>query len=1134
MKRLNYILSFLLLFFVGASVSAQTLKLGEQLKEIPTDGTTQVFLQTATTTAYWDGDIASPKDDVTDDCAAILEPTGESVDGYPTYYIKQVSTGKYLKNHVLHDGWDSSDLGVTIGTTENKSEAFKATILNYDENGGFRTNASSGNGYQTPSEELFVICSDYTYEYEGQTYPTYLGWYGGTTFMSPYVDTNGWYIYTVDKASGAEQLEKVINTYFPTGVTEANFPAGNQPGYYDQAAFDAAKAVYDEAQALLASGEELSDEQVEEISARLQAASEQLANGIVPITTGYYFLLGAGRGETPGVYALYDNGTGLKWNTTAYEIPTTLTQDDTKYIFHITVNDDNTIYIKNLETGRYPQTIAMSTDVKTATDSIPYAYAATTTGMTASFIFWATSGTGNYQKLHEAAGGSVVGWSDTSASTFQVVPVTATDQIAELLKAIEQKNLNTSLSTLWGTAGEALHAATAYKADADNLTAEGYVLFDDLGLVNDGAQLECNYPDPDEGQDIGALVDTDKSTYFHTSWHSTGSHTDYHYIQADLGQAVQTIVFQFLKRQGAANDHLKTFRLLATNDTTGTWSDQGIYTVSYEKNAIVAGDTLNNQAAITGANMNNAYRFVRIVGLTTSTTRDITYPYWHAAELRFYNGAEDPDNSTLGQVDAAVVSALEAQLAAAQATIEAGNATQADIDALQAAYDAFDAQMPHPEKITAAITTLSNAIAGYYFSDQGEVGSFPAEQKESAQAVITEAQAEVNGKTNSQWTVADVNAAIAKIEAAKAALDGAMILPTEGKTYTIRTATTSTSYGRAANAPIYAKNSSLSTGLAYMVPAQTGEDSVTVADHYNYVWLAESVDAEKGTVLFRNLYTGRYIGQQASVSTAVTQSAEAVALPIVSARVASAPAVGIKVNNAEGNVQYLNTGSNGSIVAWSEGEVGADNSAYTIEEIDLTDGAGLTYVPVTAGTKQIITLPFAAGTFVGEGTACTSTGVDATSDDIITLEALDMDAVEAVAAGEPFVYEAAAGETELPIYISLDDNGLPKWGFEGKFVNGLVGSVDGTTIPGNALTNGAWIYSSGNLVNVPESAADYMKAVSANGGYITVSDPTGIQAADATINTNAGNGKVYDLQGRRVAKATKGLYIINGKKVLVK
>jgi len=46
-------------------------------------------------------------------------------------------------------------------------------------------------------------------------------------------------------------------------------------------------------------------------------------------------------------------------------------------------------------------------------------------------------------------------------------------------------------------------------------------------------------------------------------------------------------------------------------------------------------------------------------------------------------------------------------------------------------------------------------------------------------------------------------------------------------------------------------------------------------------------------------------------------------------------------------------------------------------------------------------------------------------------------------------------------------------------------------------------------------------------------DPTETSAIDEVV-VNNGVAEVYDLQGRRVSKASKGLYIINGKKVLVK
>jgi myo-inositol-hexaphosphate 3-phosphohydrolase len=37
-----------------------------------------------------------------------------------------------------------------------------------------------------------------------------------------------------------------------------------------------------------------------------------------------------------------------------------------------------------------------------------------------------------------------------------------------------------------------------------------------------------------------------------------------------------------------------------------------------------------------------------------------------------------------------------------------------------------------------------------------------------------------------------------------------------------------------------------------------------------------------------------------------------------------------------------------------------------------------------------------------------------------------------------------------------------------------------------------------------------------------------------TVNTEKKNGTVYNLSGQKVQKANKGLYIINGKKIIMK
>ena len=51
-----------------------------------------------------------------------------------------------------------------------------------------------------------------------------------------------------------------------------------------------------------------------------------------------------------------------------------------------------------------------------------------------------------------------------------------------------------------------------------------------------------------------------------------------------------------------------------------------------------------------------------------------------------------------------------------------------------------------------------------------------------------------------------------------------------------------------------------------------------------------------------------------------------------------------------------------------------------------------------------------------------------------------------------------------------------------------------------------------------------------NGYLIKVEPTTGIQSVKAQLN----NGAIYNLAGQRVEKATKGIYIMNGKKFIVK
>ena len=70
--------------------------------------------------------------------------------------------------------------------------------------------------------------------------------------------------------------------------------------------------------------------------------------------------------------------------------------------------------------------------------------------------------------------------------------------------------------------------------------------------------------------------------------------------------------------------------------------------------------------------------------------------------------------------------------------------------------------------------------------------------------------------------------------------------------------------------------------------------------------------------------------------------------------------------------------------------------------------------------------------------------------------------------------------------------------------------------------------------NTLEAYKAYLKYDGGGAGaraFIGFDEATGIEGV--SVNENFENGEVYDLQGRRVVNPTKGLYIVNGKKVFI-
>lgn len=151
----------------------------------------------------------------------------------------------------------------------------------------------------------------------------------------------------------------------------------------------------------------------------------------------------------------------------------------------------------------------------------------------------------------------------------------------------------------------------------------------------------------------------------------------------------------------------------------------------------------------------------------------------------------------------------------------------------------------------------------------------------------------------------------------------------------------------------------------------------------------------------------------------------------------------------------------------------------------------------------------------------------------LTGTAIEMTEIEdrIVKSGEGVVLK---NTTTGSITMTLDTETTPAGDFTG---NSLKGTMTSITNPGNAYVlngkNGVGFYklSDGGTIGANKAYLTYSGGgAAATRGYFLFDEATGIEMP--TVEDNA-DAVVYDLQGRRVVNPTKGLYIVNGKKVFI-
>lgn len=208
------------------------------------------------------------------------------------------------------------------------------------------------------------------------------------------------------------------------------------------------------------------------------------------------------------------------------------------------------------------------------------------------------------------------------------------------------------------------------------------------------------------------------------------------------------------------------------------------------------------------------------------------------------------------------------------------------------------------------------------------------------------------------------------------------------------------------------------------------------------------------------------------------------------------------------------------------------NTAKSFAVVELTRG-------IKAGNWSTIVLPFDIAssdiaTVFGEGTSVAelSNGTENTLNFSTTLTDNKMKA------NQPYAIKVTSNFTSATINGVTIVNDTPtqtitNWQFVGTYNNGTIAAGDNYYFKNNKLYKAG---GSGTTSIKPFRAyLHYTGSDPAPAPTFTIDgNVTGIAHINADGQMNLEEGAVYNLAGQRVANPTKGLYIVNGKKVIVK
>ncbi|MBQ2122997.1 MAG: hypothetical protein II200_03275 [Bacteroidaceae bacterium] len=1020
---------------------------------------------------------------------------------------------------------------------------------------------------------------------------------------------NSWFFWYPEEMEAFEILEAYVMEVLPNGV---NYVVGDCPGQYDAESVAVVEAVYARYEALF-NGE--SDEEPLVVLEDLKAAMKNVK--VHEMREGYYYIQ-PNRQVPPGsgkAGLIFDEGGAIR--AQEFARPEVLTVEASKYIWYFkpaTEADileayaepkENAYYIQNYGTSKWatnvvadltgngektfttgdkaavyvfeylsviPGTVYIYTHQSkgkcTGTDECPYCAA------------WNLQNHGKHWILKWNAR-----WDE--GNMMFLYPV-AQEEVDAIRDQVVQYDINERLKAVISAAKDSYTRGISYKGKdvepAGDFVDHGYVKLteqvntsvdEETGEeVNDTVNVinvTCNAPESTEGF-IEALADNNYNTFFHSTWSAYGSSPKPHNLIVDLGEgnSLDAVSVKILKRNTSEHNanRAPTELKVYGGDNDSVWTEEGkifvSYTYNYQKVTVgeESNDTLTvvNGIGFGATGLSKAYRYLRFDAVNNLNNE--VNQFFAISEFGVFGAEYDPATSLNGVVPQELIDALLAELAKAEAEIAAGKGTEAQILALQAAYDAYLAEFPDPTRLTDALAAAKGIVEniGTAVDSTGVKGAgyYPLAAAEAYAATIAEVEATVKDV----MPLAEINEAIAKLDAAAVALKKSLAMPEVGSYIRVRSASSNATF---VEGIVYARGGDNERGIVPGFAPRTGNeeegysDDLDIAASISSVWFVE--DVKENTMALRNVGTGLYLQANTPVNNqhAVLNTEKAMI---------EVQADGLKrggffnfkmgVDSVSKKELFMNTMGSYYLCGWHSA-AGTDNSSFSIEEVDLSNYEQAQYSVKVGEEATFVTLPVNA-MYINTGAYAYTVAGYCAADKKLYFAPVEDGAV--IEAGTPMLVYAPQDVTAVNFYQEANISSIDEltFGYEGKAANGLVGTIFGQNVGENLgyLTAFGSIAATKNTVENGETKPYRVGAFYAyvNGKEIPVieenpgvdkEDPSTGYALDlesldlvnaiegVQVEAAAVKGGVYTISGVRL-NSTKnlpaGLYIIDGKKVI--